>query len=112
MKIDEFKLKFIKFGNNLINSYFPNNTVTDRAASSMLKYILKNKIDEMDSVLALFAKNGDIDVEDFIDYLKKDMVGQGIKFNFQDYISEDSIIKNLLPNRTMLIKPEDLDAFI
>ena len=30
MKIDEFKFKLMKFGNNLINSYFPNNTLTDK----------------------------------------------------------------------------------
>ncbi len=112
MKVDEFKLKFLKFGNNIINSYFPNNTITDRAASSMLKYILKNKIDEMDSVLALFSKNGEIDAQDFVDYLKKDMIGSGIKFNFHDYVSDDNIIKSLLPNRTLLIKAEDLDAFV
>ena len=36
MTIDEFKLKLIKFGNNMINSYFPGNSMTDKTANSMI----------------------------------------------------------------------------
>lgn len=113
MKIDEFKFKLMKFGNNLINSYFPNNTLTDKGASSMLKYVLKNKINDLDGVLQWFTNSdNEIDIEEFIEYMKENMIGSGIKLNLQDYIPETSFIRNMIPNRTLIITKEDLDCFL
>ena len=113
MTIDEFKLKLMKFGNNMINSYFPDNTMTDKTASSMLKYILKNKINDMDAVLSMFTRaDGNIDIEDFVEFMKENMIGQGLRINFHDYIPENSILQTFVPNRTMVITKDDLNCFI
>lgn len=113
MKIDEFKMKFIKFGNNLINSYFPNSTLTDKAANAMLKYALKTKINDLDSVLSFFADNDkNIDIDDFIDFMKENMIGNGVKINLQDYIAEDNPLRSMVPNRTLVLNKEDLDCFL
>lgn len=113
MKIDEFKLRLLKFGNNLINSYFPNNTLTDKAANAMLKYALKNKVNDLDSVLSFFADNNkNIDINDFIDFMKENMIGSGVKINLQDYIAEDSPLHAIVPNRTLVLNKEDLDCFL
>lgn len=113
MKIDEFKLKLMKFGNNMINSYFPGSTMTDKTANSMIKYILKNKINDMDAILNMFTNSeGDIDIEDFTEFMKENMIGQGLKINFYDYIPENSVLKSIMPNRTMMITKDDLNCFI
>lgn len=113
MKVDEFKLKLMKFGNNMIDSYFPGSSMMDKTANSMIKYILKNKINDIDPILNMFAKgDGDIDIDDFVDFMKTNMIGNGLKLNFHDYISESNILKGIIPNRTLLITKDDLDAFI
>lgn len=112
MKVDEFKLKLIKFGNSLIDSYFPGNTMTDKTASSIIKYILKNKVCEMDPILNMFTVNNEIDINDFVDFMKTNMIGSGIKINLKDYISEDSILNTVMPDRTLLLTKEDLDIFL
>jgi uncharacterized radical SAM superfamily protein len=113
MTIDEFKLKLMKFGNNMINSYFPGNSMTDKTANSMIKYILKNKINDMDAILSMFTtSNGEIDIEDFTEFMKENMIGQGLRINFHDYIPENSILKTIVPNRTMMITKDDLNCFI
>ena len=113
MKIDEFKLKVLKFGNNIIDSYFPENNLIDRTGSSMLKYILKNKVNELDGMIALFTTaDGEIDIDEFIDFMKENMIGSGLRINLYDYISDKSFIHGLLPNRTLLITKDDLNCFL
>ena len=113
MKIDEFKLKLLKFGNNLIDSYFPNNNLIDRTSSSMLKYILKNKINELDGMIQLFkTSENEIDIDEFIDFMKENMIGSGLRINLHDYVSPDSFIATMLPDRTLLITKDDLNCFL
>ena len=113
MKRDEFKLRILKFGNNIIDSYFPENNMIDRTGSSMLKYILKNKINDFDNILSMFTKSdNEIDIEDFIEFMKENMIGSGLRVNLQDYIPENSFLSGIIPNRTLLITKDDLNCFL
>lgn len=113
MKIDEFKLKLMKFGNNMIDSYFPGSSMTDKAANSMVKYILKNRINDMDNIIGMFtAANGEIDIEDFIDFMKMNMIGNGLKINFHDFVKDNSMLSGIVPDRTLLITQDDLNCFL
>lgn len=113
MKIDEFKLKLMKFGNNMIDSYFPGSTMTDKTANSMIKYILKNRINDMDNILEMFAaSDGEIDIDDFIDFMKVNMIGNGLKINFHDYVKDNSLLNTIVPDRTLLVTQDDLNCFL
>lgn len=113
MKSDEFKLKVLKFGNNLIDSYFPDNNMIDRTGSSMLKYILKNKINDFDSMLSLFENSEhEIDIDEFIEFMKENMIGSGLRINLHDYIPEKSFLSSIVPDRTLLITKDDLNCFL
>lgn len=113
MKISEFKLRLIRFGNNLIDVYFPGDGISDRMISASAKYILKNKVNELDTVLTMFSNtDNELDANEFLSFMKDNMIKDGLKINARDYFPENSQIASLLPNRTLIIKREDLDDLL
>lgn len=114
MKIQEFKLRLINFANNIIDSYFKSNSFSEKGMATLSKYVIKKKIDDMDNFLELFAnKEKEIDTEEFVNYIIDNMVGEdGMVVNFKDYISQDSILYNIIPNKTLIIKKDDFNCFI
>ena len=113
MKISEFKLRLIRFGNNLIDIYFPGDGIGDRMVSASAKYILKNKINELDPVLTMFSNvDKELDVNEFLTFMKDNMIKDGLRINARDYFPADSQIASFLPNKTLIIKREDLDDLL
>lgn len=112
MKIHEFKLRLINFANNMLDSFFKGNSLADKGMSTVAKYIIKKKIDDIDDFLMFFAnKDKEIDAEEFVEYLTDNMVGEeGMAINFRDYISPDSVLYNIIPNKTLIIKKEDFNC--
>ena len=114
MIIQEFKLRLIGFANGIIDSFFKSNSFSEKSMATLAKYIIKKKIDDMDDFLSLFAnKNKEIDVEEFINYIIDNLVGEnGMAINFKDYLNPDSVIYNIIPNKTIIIKKDDFNCFL
>lgn len=112
MKIHEFKLRLINFANNILDSFFKGGSLTDKGMSTVAKYIVKKKIDDLDDFLIFFTdKDKEIDAEEFVEYITDNMVGEeGMAINFREYISPDSMLYNIIPNKTLIVKKEDFNC--
>lgn len=114
MKIQEFKLRLMNFANNMIDSFFKGNSLSEKGMGTLTKYVLKKKIDDMDDFLSLFAdKNKEIDTQEFVDYIIDNLVGEeGMAINFKDYINPDNILFSIIPDKTLIVKKDDFNCFI
>lgn len=114
MKIQEFKLRLIKFANNIIDSYFKSNTLSEKGMGTIAKYIVKKKIDDFDDFLELFAnKDKEIDAQEFVDHVVDNLVGEeGMMINFRDYLNPDGALYSIIPNKTLIVKKDDFNCFI
>ena len=112
MKIHEFKLRLVNFANNMLDSFFKGNSLADKGMSTVAKYIIKKKIDDLDDFLLFFTnKDKEIDAEEFVEYLTDNMVGEdGIVVNFKDYLNPESVLYSLIPNKSLIIKKEDFNC--
>lgn len=108
MKISEFKLKAIGGINNLIDTYFGSGTMGDKFINATLKIVVKQNAHKFDGVLELFAdENGEIAATEMIEEYSKILGDDGFVLDVRDYIKSD-MIKNLMPNKALKIKKEDL----
>lgn len=108
MKASEFKLRFITTINNLIDTYFGSNTMVDKFVNSTLHVMVKQKSYMLDDVLQLFTdQNGDINEELLIDEYSKMFGDKDIIIDIRDYIKND-FIKSMLPNKSLVIKSDDI----
>lgn len=114
MNKDEFKKKFLEFGNSLIDSYFPPETsVVNKLVNNTCKYIAKTKLSDLDPIISMFADvNDNIDVVDFVNYMQTNMIGDGIRINLCDYVDHNGYLYKILPNRTLIITKEDMNCFL
>ena len=114
MKIQEFKLRLTNFANNIIDSYFKSNSLSEKGMATLAKYVIKKKIDDFDDFLELFAnKEKEIDVNEFVDHIVDNLVGtEGMVVNFKDYLNPDSVLYGIIPNKTLIVKKEDFNCFI
>jgi hypothetical protein len=112
MKIHEFKLRLINFANNILDSFFKGNSLADKGMSTIAKYVIKKKIDDLDDFLMFFTnKDKEIDAEEFVEYITDNMVGEeGLMVNFRDYINPESVLYNIIPNKTLIVKKEDFNC--
>lgn len=108
MKIHEFKLRLICGVNDLIDDYFSANTVVDKFINSTLKIMVKQNAGKLDGIMELFMdENGCIDEQMVIEEYSKMLGENGILFDLRDFIKNDTI-KNLLPNKALIIRDEDI----
>lgn len=108
MKSSEFKLSIVQGINNLIDDYFGTGSMADRFINSTLKIMVKQNTYKLDNIIGLFAdENGCIDEEVIIDEYSKVIGEQGFIFDLRDIIKNE-MIKNMLPNKALVVKSEDL----
>ena len=108
MKMHEFKLRLICGVNDLIDDYFSANTVVDKFINSTLKIMVKQNAGKLDGMMELFMdENGCIDEQMVIEEYSKMLGENGILFDLRDFIKNDTI-KNLLPNKALIIRDEDI----
>lgn len=108
MKVSEFKLSVVEGLNNLIDDYFGTHSVADKFINSTLKIMVKQNTYKMDDILSLFAdEKGCIDERIIIEEYSKVIGDSGFILDIRDFIHND-FIKNLLPNKALVIKSEDL----
>ena len=108
MKMHEFKLRLVCGVNDLIDDYFSANTVVDKFINSTLKIMVKQNAGKLDGIMELFMdENGCIDEQLVIEEYSKMLGENGILFDLRDFIKNDTI-KNLLPNKALIIRDEDI----
>lgn len=107
MKANELKQKLEKCGEELINTYYNDNTMIDKITNSTLKAMLKANITKIDGILDLFTDvNGDIDADAIISCYAE-QIGNGLQLDIKEYIKSD-FIRNLLPNKVLIISKDDI----
>jgi hypothetical protein len=108
MKTSEFKLSVVQGLNNLVDDYFGTNSHADKFINSTLKIMIKQNTYKLDDVLCLFTDaNGNIDESVIIEEYSKVIGDSGFILDIRDFVKND-LVKNLLPNKALIIKKEDL----
>ena len=108
MKASELKLRALNAINGLIDTYFGSDTMVDRFVNSTLHVMVKQKSYMLDEALAMFAdEDGNIDEELIFDEYSKMFGDKDIIIDIRDYIKND-FIKGMLPNKSLIIKQDDI----
>ena len=112
MKIHEVKLRLNSSINKLIDTYFGLPTVTEKMVNATLKIIAKQNMYKLDTILGMFAdQNGEIDPQAILYEYANQIDENGIRIDIKDYIDND-LIKQILPNKILIIKKEDIMSLI
>ena len=108
MKIAEFKLRVINSLNNMVDDYFGTPVMTEKFINSTLKLLIKQNANKYDNILYLFAdENGEIDARSVVESYSEMLGDDGLKFDLRQYIN-NSMIRDMIPNKILIIKKEDL----
>lgn len=108
MKATEFKLSIVQGVNKLIDDYFGSGTRADKFINSTLKIMVRQNTYKIDEMLGLFTdEHGCIDESIIIEEYSKVLGESGFVFDMRDIVKNE-LIKNMLPNKALVIKKEDL----
>ena len=108
MKASEFKLRVVSTLNKLVDIYFGSDAMIDKFVNSTLHVMIKQKSYMLDDVMNLFTdQDGNIDKELLIDEYSKMFGNKDIVIDIRDYIKND-FIKGILPNKSLIIKSNDI----
>lgn len=108
MKASEFKLCLVSGVNNLIDDYFGSHTMADKFINSTLKILVKQNTYKVDNILDLFTdEHGMIDENIIIEEYSKVIGESGFILDIREFIKND-MIRNLLPNKALIIKKDDI----
>ena len=108
MKVSEFKLRVVSTLNELVDIYFGSDAMIDKFVNSTLHVMIKQKSYMLDDVMNLFTdQDGNIDKELLIDEYSKMFGNKDIVIDIRDYIKND-FIKGILPNKSLIIKSNDI----
>ena len=108
MRASEFKLSVVQGINNLIDDYFGSGSMSDRFINSTLKIMVKQNTYKLDDILGLFTdEHGCINEHIIIEEYSKVIGETGFVLDLRDFVKNE-MIKNLLPNKALVIRKEDL----
>lgn len=108
MKVSEFKLSVVTGINNLIDDYFGSNSIADKFINSTLKIIVKQNTYKIDEFLSMFMdEHGMIDENIILEEYSKIIGESGFMLDIRDFVKNE-FVKNLLPNKALIIKKDDL----
>lgn len=108
MKASEFKLSIVSGMNNLIDDYFGSNSKADKFINSTLKILVRQNTYKLDEVLGIFMdERGTIDEDIILEEYSKVIGESGLIIDIRDFVKNE-FIKNLLPNKALIIKKDDL----
>lgn len=112
MKAGEVKMRFCNSVMNLIDTYFNGSAINEKFINSTLKIILKQNLYKLDSILNLFTdQNGDINTTEIITEYANMIGDNSYVFDLKQYVDND-LIKNLIPDKVLVIKREDIINFL
>lgn len=108
MKLSEIKIRLSNTANSLIDTYFSENSLTEKFINSTLKLLVKQNIHKIDDMLKLFAdENGEIDANVVINEYANILGEGGFTFDLKEYVN-NPLVKNMLPDKVLVIKKEDI----
>ena len=108
MKATEFKLSIVQGINKLIDEYFGSGTRADKFINSTLKIMVRQNTYKIDEIMDLFTdEHGCVDENIIIEEYSKVLGESGFIFDMRDIVKNE-LIKNMLPNKALVIKKEDL----
>lgn len=108
MKVSEFKLSVVTGVNSLIDDYFGSNSIADKFINSTLKIIVKQNTYKIDEFLSMFMdEHGMIDENIILEEYSKIIGESGFMLDIRDFVKNE-FVKNLLPNKALIIKKDDL----
>lgn len=108
MKASEFKLSIVQGVNNLIDDYFGTGSKADKFINSTLKIMVRQNTYKLDDIMELFTdEHGCIDENIIIEEYSKVIGESGFIFDIRDLVKNE-LIKNMLPNKALVIRKEDL----
>lgn len=108
MKASEFKLSIVAGMNNLIDDYFGSNSKADKFINSTLKILVRQNTYKLDEVLGIFMdERGAIDEDIILEEYSKVIGESGLIIDIRDFVKNE-FVKNLLPNKALIIKKDDL----
>lgn len=108
MKASEFKLSIVTGVNNLIDDYFGSNSKADKFINSTLKILVKQNTYKLDEFLGIFMdERGTIDEDIILEEYSKVIGESGLIIDIRDFVKNE-FIRNLLPNKALIIKKDDL----
>ena len=108
MKAAEVKLKLVNSVNKLIDTYFGMPTISEKMINATLKVLVKQNIHKADNILKMFEnENGEINTQDILVEYAKQIDDNGLAIDIRDYVNNDTI-KQLLPNKVLIVKKEDI----
>jgi hypothetical protein len=108
MKASEFKLSVVSGLNNLIDDYFGSHSMADKFINSTLKILVRQNTYKLDDIIDIFAdEHGIIDENIIIEEYSKVIGESGFILDIRDFVKND-MVKNLLPNKALIIKKDDL----
>lgn len=108
MKASEFKLSIVTGINNLIDDYFGSNSKADKFINSTLKILVKQNTYKLDEFLGIFMdERGTIDEDIILEEYSKVIGESGLIIDIRDFVKNE-FIRNLLPNKALIIKKDDL----
>ena len=108
MKASEFKLSVVSGLNNLIDDYFGSHSMADKFINSTLKILVRQNTYKLDDIIDIFAdEHGIIDENIIIEEYSKVIGDSGFVFDIRELVKNE-LIKNMLPNKALVIRKEDL----
>ena len=108
MKLSEIKIRLSNTANSLIDTYFSENSLTEKFINSTLKLLVKQNIHKIDDMLKLFAdENGEIDANVVINEYANILGENGFTFDLKEYVN-NPLVKNMLPDKVLVIRKEDI----
>lgn len=108
MTATEFKLRLITMVKGLIDTYFAEDNIIDRIANGTLKVLIQTNDDKIDGFIKMFCdKNGNVDANLVMNSYADQIPETGLRFDIKDYI-ESEFVKAMLPNKSLIIKRDDL----
>ena len=108
IRINEFKLRALNGVEGLIDTYFSSDSITDRLMNATVKIVVKQNVDKLDGVVALFAdKDGYIDTDLMIREYGKAFGTDKLIIDIRDFVDND-MVRRALPNKALAIRIDDL----
>lgn len=108
MRAGEVKMKVANTAIRMIDTYFGGSSISDKFINSTLKIIVKQNLYQLDTMLKLFSdQNGEINTSEIVREYANMIDENGFAFDIKKYIDNETI-KNLLPNRVLIIKRDDI----
>lgn len=108
MKISDFKERVLTTIYDLVDVYFGENDIIDSMVNSTLKLMINVNSNKLDEALKIFTNSeGEIDADTIVNAYANNIGDNGVSFNIKQYVKND-FIRNILPDKTLIISKEDI----